>query len=520
VQADTSSPVLDTTIGSVLREAAAGAAEAPAMVEGVPGDRRRWSYGELLAAAEQVARALLARFEPGERVAVWAPNVPEWVLLELGAGLAGVTLVTVNPAYQPRELRHVLGQSRSAGVVHAAHHRGLDLGAAIASVRDELPELREVVRIDDGWDAFVAGAGDRGLPDVAPDDPAMILYTSGTTGAPKGAVLTHRAVTNNARLYAERVGLGTPGSVYVNPMPLFHGGGCTIGVLGAMSQRAAHVSVLAFDPALVADLVEQEEATLLSGVPTMLIAVTEHVRDTGRRLPSLRTVLSGGATVPVDLVRRMEASLGVAFAIVYGQTEASICITQTSLDDTAEDKAQTIGRPLPQTEVAVVDPATGEPLPVGELGEIRTRGYLVMAGYFDMPEATREAVDEDGWLHTGDLGRMDERGYLTIEGRLKELIIRGGENIYPREIEEALMEHPGVGDVAVVGVPDERWGEQVAAVVRPTGPGATEEGLRAHLLERIARYKVPKVWSFVDAMPLTPSGKIQKHVLRERLAQR
>jgi fatty-acyl-CoA synthase len=514
-------PIVDETVGGLLRAAAAEAPEQPALLAGVPdpADRRRWTYAELLDDAERAARALLARFEPGERVAIWAPNLPEWVIFELAAGLAGVVMVTVNPAYRPSELAYVLEQSKAAGLFHVPEFRGNPMAASVAEVRPGLEHLREVVSFDD-WEAFVgSGTDDVALPDVAAGDPAQIQYTSGTTGFPKGAHLHHRGIVNNARFTAELFEV-PEGATWLNPMPLFHTGGCVLAALGSLWARALHIPVLAFDPGLVLELVETERVDVMGGVPTMLIAMMEHPDFATRDLSSLRAVLSGGSTVPADLVRRIESTLGVRFGIVFGQTEASPVITQTRLDDSPDDKAETIGQPQAQQEVKVIDPETGTIVPPGTIGEICSRGYNTMLGYFEMPEATAEAVDDDGWLHTGDLGTMDERGYLRIEGRLKDMVIRGGENLYPREIEELLFTHPAVAEVAVLGIPDERWGEELAAVVRRS-PGAevTEQELRTFVRERLAPQKAPKVWAFVDELPLTPSGKIQKFVLRDRLVE-
>jgi fatty-acyl-CoA synthase len=393
------------------------------------------------------------------------------------------------------------------------------MAASLDAVRADLPALRETVLLDD-WVDFVASAPAGGSrPEVSPGDPAQIQYTSGTTGFPKGALLPHRGITNNARFCAQRFEVA-PGDVWINPMPLFHTGGCVLGALGAVWARATHVPVLAFDPALVLELVETERGDVMGGVPTMLIAMMEHPDFATRDVSSLRAVLSGGSTVPADLVRRIERGMGIRFGIVFGQTEASPVITQTRLDDAPEDKAETIGQPLPQTDVKIVDPDTGDTVPTGAVGELCARGYLLMLGYFEMPEATAAAVDADGWLHTGDLCSMDERGYFRVEGRLKDMIIRGGENVYPREIEELLFTHPAVAEVAVVGVPDERWGEQVAAFVRrPAGADSQQVGaaeLTAFVKERLAPHKAPRHWVFVDEFPLTPSGKIQKFVLRDR----
>ena len=520
--ADTSEPVTDTTVGDLLRQAAQAAPETTALVAGMPdpSQRRRWTYAELLADSEATARALLARFEPGERVAVWAPNIPEWVILEMAAGLAGLVLVTVNPAYRPAELQYVLRQSRASGVFLVPEFRGDPMAASLEQVRPDLEALREAVSFDDWAEFLESGSSDQALPTVSPDDPAQIQYTSGTTGFAKGAHLHHRGIANNARMTAQRLEV-RDGDAWLNPMPLFHTGGCVLGALGAVWARATHIPVLVFDPALVLELIETERVGVMGGVPTMLIAMMEHPDLAARDLSSLRSVLSGGSTVPADLVRRIEATLGLRFGIVYGQTEASPVITQTRLDDTPGDKAETIGQPQPQQEVKVVSPEDGAVVPPGRIGEIHCRGYNVMLGYFENPEATAETIDADGWLHTGDLATMDERGYLRIEGRLKDMVIRGGENLYPREIEELLFTHPAVAEVAVLGVPDERWGEELAAVVRPA-PGhdaVTEQELRSFVRERLAPQKAPKRWAFLDELPLTPSGKIQKYVLRERFVK-
>jgi fatty-acyl-CoA synthase len=515
--ADTSDPVLETTVGGVLRPAADVVPDAPAMLAGVPGPgaRRRWTYAELLADAEQAARALAGRFAPGEHVAVWAPNLPEWVILEYAAALAGLVLVTVNPAYRPAELAYVLNQSGAAGLFLVPEFRS-PMARYLGEVRHEVPGLREVVFFT-GWADFMASApAGAALPGAGPDDLAQIQYTSGTTGFPKGAELHHRGLTNNARFYAERIGL-RPGEVYVNPMPLFHTAGCAMGVLGTVQCRAVHVPVLAFDPGLVLELCEAGRAAVFAGVPTMLIAMLEHPDSTRRDLSSLRAVVSGGSPVPSRLVRRVEDQLGVRFSTVFGTTECSPLLTQVRLDANPGDRAETLGTPLPQTEIQITSPAGRTPLPVGEVGELCARGYMVMRGYRNAPEATAQAIDADGWYRTGDLASIDARGYVRIEGRIKDMIIRGGENIYPREIEDVLLACPGVAEAAVVGVPDHRWGEVVAAFIRPVPDrlAPTPGELRAHCRERLAPYKTPQHWVFVGAFPLTPSGKIQKFKLRE-----
>jgi fatty-acyl-CoA synthase len=515
--ADESEPLPELTVGDLLREAAADAPDRIALVEGIGESRRRWTYRKLLATSERVGRALCDEFDPGDRVAVWAPNIPEWLFLEFGAALAGLVLVTVNPAYRPQELRHVLGQSGAAGLFMVDEFRGSPMREFLDSVRDDLPALRQVIRLTE-FDEWLEVAPNQGsLPEVDPRSPAQIQYTSGTTGVSKGALLTHRAVVANARFDAAAVEVG-PQDVWLDPMPLFHCGGCVIATLGSVWARATHIPVLRFDPPLILDLVEQEHASVLSAVPTMIISLMEDPTFADRDLSWLRAVVSGGSKVAADLVRLVETTLGARVSITYGQTEASPVITQTHLSDSPEDKAETIGRPHPHTEVKIADLRTGEPVPIGAEGELCTRGYLVMDGYFEMAERTAEAIDEEGWLHTGDLCMMDERGYCSVEGRLKDMIIRGGENIYPREIEEILYTHAGVGDVAVVGAPDPKWGEQIVAFVRPS-PGAEPSAgeLSDFVRSHLSPQKVPKRWYFVDSMPLTPSGKIQKFELRRML---
>jgi len=516
--ADTSIPVLDMTVGAILREAAATIPDQVALIAGMPqlNDRRRWTYALMLEESEQVARSLLGLFQPGERVAVWAPNLPEWILLEFGAAMAGIVLVTVNPAFRPRELEYVLKQSGAAGIFLVPEFRTNQMAASLAQVRPNLPELREVILFTDWTDFLASGSSDNQLPKVSPDEAAQIQYTSGTTGFPKGALLHHRGIVNNARFCAQRLGV-TPGEVWLNPMPLFHTAGCVLGVLGAAQSLATQIPVLAFEPGLVLELIESERVTVSCMVPTMLIAMMEHSDFKRRDLSSLRCIFSGGTLVPAELVHRIESELDVRFTIVFGTTECSPLLTQTRLDDSPDDKATTIGQALPQTELKIANPATGETVAVGAIGELCTRGYLVMKGYFEMPEATAAAIDNEGWYHTGDLASMDERGYCRVEGRLKDMIIRGGENIYPREIEDVLFSHPDVAEVAVVGIPDAKWGEVIGAFVRPV-PGHTlsKEELVAYCRQYLASFKTPQHWMFVEEFPLTPSGKIQKFVLRER----
>ena len=417
---DGSGPALldGMTVGARLRAIAASVPERTALVEGGPGDGvRRWTYAELLRDAEACARTLLSWFHPGERIAVWAHNLPEWVLLEYGAALAGITLVTVNPSFQPAEVAYVLGQSRAAGLFLVPEVRGNPLASHAGAIRSELPELREVLRLDQLVEHLAAADGDVELPVVHADDPVQIQYTSGTTGFPKGAVLRHGSVINNARLWADRVQI-PDGAVWLSPMPLFHTGGCVMGVLGALDRRATLVLMPMFDPGLFLQLIERERVWFAAGVPTMLIAVMDHPDASTRDLSSWTATVSGGAQVPEALVRRIEGTLDVDFTIVYGQTECSPVLTNTRPTDSALDKGLTVGPPLPHTEVRIVDPVTLETVPVGTAGELWARGYFTMLGYFDKPEETAETLRADGWLRTGDLATMDERGYCRIVGRL------------------------------------------------------------------------------------------------------
>jgi len=520
--ADEDEPVLDTTVGGILRAAAGASPDVTALVAGTPdaGSRRRWTYAELLAESEAAAAALAARFEASERVAVVAPSLPESLVLTYAAALAGVVLVPVNPALRAPELAHVLGQSGASGVFLVGEHRGHDLAATVARLRPELPGLREVVFFDE-WESFLSsapGPGATAARAVAPDDIAQLVYTSGTTGSPKGALLTHRGMTNAARVGAVRFGM-RPRDVYVQTMPLFHVGGQVVS-FQLCQLSATAVLVPAFEPGLVLELIESERATLTCGVPTMLLALVEHPDFPRRDLSSLRAVSGGGAVVPAALVRHIENSLGVQFAVVFGQTEASGFISQTHLGDDAEDKAATLGRPLPGVGARVVDPDSGAARGRGEVGELEVKGPNVMAGYHDLPEDSAAATRPGGWLRTGDLVTMDDRGYLRMTGRLKDMIVSGGENIFPVEIENALAEHPDVAQAAVVGVADRRWGEAaVAVVVAAPGRAPDSAALEAYLREQMAAFKVPRRWVFVDDLPRTASGKVQKHVVRERLEE-
>ena len=512
-------PLRDLTLGDLLREAAEDCPERPALITGDsdPADRRQWTYAELYADALVVARALGERFEPGERIAVWAPNIPEWILLEFGSALAGTILVTVNPAYQPEEVAYVLGQSRSAGIFVLPHYRGNAMLESVEKVRGQCPDLREVIRFDEWADFMESGRkSEAELPQVSPGDACMIQYTSGTTGFPKGALLHHRGLVNNGAHTIDRMGVDE-GAVFITSMPFFHTGGCVLCVLAAVSRKVTQVVIEQFEPGLVLEMIEVFGAQAMAGVPTMLIAMLEHPDFARRDLSTIRSINSGGSTVPEALVARFEKELGANFTIVFGQTECSPVASMTRPEDTVEDKGNTLGPPMPHVEVKIIDPESGETLPLGAMGEYCTRGYHVMHEYFDMKEATAETIDAEGWLHTGDLCSMDERGYTKIEGRIKDMIIRGGENIYPREIEDVLFQHDDVAEVAVVGLPDERMGEVVGAFLRPVpGRRILKKTLFDYLREHLSPQKTPTLWFGVNDFPLTGSGKIQKFVLRKQ----
>jgi fatty-acyl-CoA synthase len=511
--------VRDVTVCETIRHAAATVPDRLALVDCVadPSARREWTYAEFTADAERAARALAARFEPGDRIAVWAPNSARWVILQQAVAMAGLVLVAVNPAYRSRELTFVLRQSGAVALFLTDSHRGFDMRGMIEDLRPQVPALREVFSLS-GWEEFLASADPgQALPEPEPGDLLQIQYTSGTTGFPKGALLHHKGLVNAATFVAERAGM-TDGGVYVNAMPMYHIGGGAVTSFGAWAKRGTFVLLPEFDPGLLIEAIESYRGTHTLVVPTMLIAMLDQQSLPERDLSSLQTILSGAASVPASLVRRTQKVLGCQFTILFGQSEMHGVVSQTRVTDSAEDQAGTIGQPLPQLEVKIADPLTGEPAPLGEPGEICCRGYQNMLGYYGMDADTAAAIDADGWLHMGDIGSMDERGFLTIRGRIKDMIIRGGMNIYPAEIEGVLEDHPAVEYAAVIGVPDEKWGEQIGAVLklRAGFSRPTLEELTSFLRQQIAPHKTPVFWAFADRLPMTPSGKLQKFMLREQ----
>jgi fatty-acyl-CoA synthase len=518
VPADITLPALETTVGGALADAAATFGERPALTFAVPGADvvGRWSYRDLLSEATAVAAALSTRYEPGDRLAVWAPNSPQWVILEFATALAGLVLAPINPAFRRSELLHVLRSADIKGLFTVDEFRGNKMLRLARELQPALPHLREVLSFDHDWEDLVAGSSSGGsLPSVSPDDPAEVQFTSGTTGSPKGVVLRHRSVTNGPRFVFSQLGL-TAGATVVHSMPMFHTGGACVLTLGSLQAGAHHVLMEAFDPGLWLGLIEREKADVIMGVPTMFHLMLGHEDASKRDLSSLKTVVSGGAAISPTLLGEIHRRLGARYAAVYGQTEAAGALAVSSTEDASADAA-CIGRPLPNVEAKILDVDTGETTACGERGELCVRGVLVMRGYDGLPAETAAAIDADGWLHTGDLCSMDERGVLSIAGRLKDLIHRGGENISSVEVENILTEHPHVDEVAVVGVPDEKWGEQVAAFVRPKPDcGLLDaEALSVFVRDRIASFKRPRLWVTVESFPLTASGKVKKHELRD-----
>jgi fatty-acyl-CoA synthase len=466
----------------------------------------RWSFHELSTRARSVAEALAASgAKPGDRVAVWATNLPEWLLLQFGCAYAGVVLVPLNPLYRAAEVEYVLRKAEVSLLLVEPANRGTDLLAIAHEIAAGLPDLREVVAIGgDAWDEFVARSD--GAPDaaVSGDDIAQIQFTSGTTGAPKGAMLRHGALTDNARLFAHRAEWASGWRV-CSGMPQFHCGGSVLATMGAFAVGATLMPLVTFDPRKAIDTIDTELAEVLCGVPTMLLAIEAELERSGGSLQSLERVVTGGSLVPPEIARRWHDRFGVSFSITYGLTEASPVITQSSPSDPLELQVGTVGKALPHVEFDVAE------------GEVRVRGWQVMAGYFGDGDATAEAITSDGWLRTGDLGRIDAHGYLRITGRAKDMIIRGGENLYPAEIEAALRAVDGVVDACVVGVPDDRYGEVPAAFLRARADVALDaDAIRAALDGRIARFKIPAHVVVVDEYPLTGSGKIQKFKLRDQ----
>ncbi len=518
-----SAPLLGRTIGADLRATVSRCGDREALV--VCSQNYRATYREFWDATTAAARALLALgVAPGDRVGVWAPNRWEWVVVQYAAARVGAILVNINPAYQAAELEYALRQSGTNLLFHARGFRHTVYAPLLDAARPHCPALRRVVRFDEDWPAFLACGEsvpaaelDRREASLQFDDPINIQYTSGTTGFPKGATLTHHNILNNGFFVGEALGLTERDRVCI-PVPLYHCFGMVLGCFACTSHGACMVfPAECFNAALVLRAVEAERCTALYGVPTMFRALLEDSSFPDTDCSSLRTGIMAGSPCPIELMREVTTRLHMPEAAIgYGMTETSPISTMSARDDPLERRVTTVGRVMPHVEVCIQDPATRELLPRGEAGELCTRGYSVMGGYWDDEPATRAAIDAGRWMHSGDLAVMDDDGYVHIVGRLKDMIIRGGENIYPREVEAVLHQHAAVSEAQVVGVPSRKYGEEVMAWVRlAPGASATEEELERHCRERLAAYKRPRYWRFVEAFPMTVTGKVQKYRLRE-----
>jgi fatty-acyl-CoA synthase len=522
-------PLLGDTVAANLLRTARRHPDRDALVEVATG--RRWTYGELVADVDAVARGLLSLgVAKGDRVGIWAPNVAEWVLVQYATARIGAVLVNINPAYRTHELAYVLRQAGARTLISAESFKSSDYRAMVGEVRHDCPDLREVVFLGTpDWDALVAGGADvpaarldERMAALSADDPINIQYTSGTTGFPKGATLSHHNILNNGYFVGELCRYTEEDRVCI-PVPFYHCFGMVMGNLGATSHGACMVIPAAgFDPAATLRAVEQERCTSLYGVPTMFIAELALPDFGSYDLSTLRTGIMAGSPCPIEVMKRVVADMGMTeVTICYGMTETSPVSTQTRADDDLDRRVSTVGTVHPHVEVKVVDPVDGLTVPRGTPGELCTRGYSVMLGYWGEPAKTAEVVDQARWMHTGDLATMDADGYVQIVGRIKDMVIRGGENVYPREIEEFLYTHPDIVDAQVVGVPDPRYGEELMAwvILRPGVAELTVAALREFCDGKLAHYKIPRYVHVVEEFPMTVTGKVRKVEMRERSAE-
>jgi fatty-acyl-CoA synthase len=520
--------LLGETIGANLERTVARVPDSEALVSAH--QDLRYTYAELGDAVDRLARGMLAAgLRRGDRLGVWSPNRAEWTLVQFASAKAGVILVNINPSYRVSELEYALGHSGCRWLVAAQECRGSDYVAMVRAVRGSLPSLERVVFFDTAeWRELAEGGPTEDLlrstmAELDFDDPINIQYTSGTTGFPKGATLTHHNILNNGYFVAGLLGYTEADRVCI-PVPLYHCFGMVMGNLGATTHGACMVyPAEVFNPEATLLACAQEGCTSLYGVPTMFIAELEHPRFREFDLGSLRTGIMAGSPCPIEVMKRVMNDMGIReMSIAFGMTETSPVTTQVRTDDTLEHRCETVGQVMPHTEIKIIDPATGRTQPRGERaehgppGEFLARGYPVMRGYWNDAERTTEAIDAGRWMHTGDLASMDGDGYVRIVGRSKDMVIRGGENVYPRELEEFLYTHPDIADVQVIGVPDERYGEELMAwVVLREGGTVTEEGVRDFCRDRIAHYKIPRYVKLVDSFPMTVTGKVQKYKMRE-----
>lgn len=537
------SELIHETIGELLANKAEQLPHHEALV--YPDRGIHYTYSEFNRLCRKVARGLMALgVDKGEHLAIWATNVPEWVTLQFATGKMGAVLVTVNTNYRAAELEYLLKQSESRTLVLIEDYRGNSYIDTIYEICPELrscepgelsskrlPLLKNVIVLSEqqysgtySWSDILEMADrvteeqlDARTEELAPDDVINMQYTSGTTGFPKGVMLTHSNLINNAFHIAGCMELMKEDRLCI-PVPFFHCFGCVIGTMACVTVGATMVPVQEFDPETVLATVEQEKCTALHGVPTMFIAELNHPNFQKYNLSTLRTGVMAGSNCPVEIMKAVMNKMHMEeITICYGQTESSPVITQTRTDDPVELRVETVGRALPEVEVKIVEPGSSRELPFNKQGELCTRGYHVMKGYYNNPDATKEAIDEEGWLHTGDLAVMDENGYIRVTGRLKDMIIRGGENIYPREIEEFLYTHPKILDAQVIGIPDEKYGEELMAwIILKEGEIASADEIKEYFKDKISRHKIPKYIQFTKEYPMTASGKIQKFRLREQ----
>ena len=523
VNGPSATPLLGEPIFQNLRRTALAAGDNDALV--VPHQGYRATYRELVEQCEVIARGLIARgVKKGDRVGIWAPNRYEWVIVQYATAAIGAILVNVNPAYRTSELEYVLNQSGISFFILAAAFRQADYESMLAEIKGRCPDLREALVLEDGWEALkrdAANVSDAELRGVEQslqfDDPINIQYTSGTTGFPKGATLTHHNILNNGFFIGETLRYTERDRVCI-PVPFYHCFGMVLGNLACTTHGATMViPAEGFEPVATMETVQKERCTSLYGVPTMFIAELEHPRFGEFDFGSLRTGIMAGSPCPVEVMKKVQTVMHMPeMTIAYGMTETSPVATQCTTDDPLERRVATVGRAHPHVEIKVIDPANGAVVPRGTTGELCSRGYMVMRGYWNDEVATRQAIDASRWMHTGDLATMDADGYVNIVGRIKDMIIRGGENIYPREVEEFLYGHPDVADVQVIGVPSEKYGEEVMAWVKlREGAGVNGDELAAWCKGKMATYKIPRHWKFVDSFPMTVTGKIQKFKMRE-----
>jgi fatty-acyl-CoA synthase len=515
-------PLLGETIGENLERAVARVPDSEALVS--VHQNVRYTYAQLNEAVDRLAQGMLAAgLKRGERLGIWSPNRVEWTLVQFATAKIGVILVNINPSYRASELEYALAHSECRWLLAAQECRGSDYVAMLEAVRGSLPYLERAVFFGTlEWAELAAGGATvdvlrARMAELDFDDPINIQYTSGTTGFPKGATLSHHNILNNGYFVARLLGYTEADRVCI-PVPLYHCFGMVMGNLGATNHGACMIyPAEMFNPEATLRACAQERCTSLYGVPTMFIAELEHPGFRDFDLTSLRTGIMAGSPCPIEVMKRVMSDMGITqMSIAFGMTETSPVTTQVRVDDTLEHRCETVGQVMPHTEIKIIDPATGRTRRRGDPGEFLARGYSVMRGYWNDPERTAEALDAQRWMHTGDLATMDDGGYVRIVGRSKDMVIRGGENVYPREIEEFLYTHPDIADVQVIGIPDERYGEELMAwVIARESATVTADGVRDFCRERIAHYKIPRYVKLVDSFPMTVTGKVQKYKMRE-----